>query len=107
MMNNILTPKSVFLEAVKAVGDAVEIFFCIAFTLTFTILICLLICSFLTLPVVIAFHLEVVPEFTGNTLFQNWLTITSFLWASFWVTAAYYLSNRLKKIKGSQGNIKC
>jgi hypothetical protein len=26
MMNNILTPKSVFLEAVKAVGDAVEIF---------------------------------------------------------------------------------
>jgi hypothetical protein len=98
-MNKVLTPKSIAQESGKAIIDTLENACVIALAMTAMIIRVLLVGGFLTLPVLIAKYLEVVPEFTGYSLFQNWLSTTTFLWASFWVAAFYNLCNRLEKLK--------
>lgn len=102
-MAKVFTPKLILQESGKAILDTLEMTLFIAFAITGIILGALLVGGFLALPVLIANYLQITPEFTDYTLFQNWLTTTTFFWATFWVTASYKLCNRLKKIEKLKG----
>jgi hypothetical protein len=92
--------KSAFLETLR---DGV--FIALAFSVGLAALAAGL--AFLVLPALVAAYFNIMPEFTGYTLFQNWVTTSTVFWSAFWLVAGYRLQNKLSIIRDMKGKPKC
>jgi|TARA_B100001063_G_C16775524_1_gene564945 heme/copper-type cytochrome/quinol oxidase subunit 2 len=82
--------KETSLDAIAIILGAVALIF-----------ILVIVAAFFMLPALMAIYFEVMPEYTGFTIFENWVTTTTCLWSAFWLVSGARLHKRLKVKKES------
>jgi hypothetical protein len=93
--------KLVVQESIGAIKETAGDAMAIVLGIVAAIIILSIAAAFLMLPALTALYFEVMPESTGFTLFENWVTTTTCLWSAFWLVSGARLHKRITTKKES------